>query len=177
MRHNSIYMRYTAAILCALLLWSCGGAKLAVADEQMERGEYYDASRTYRGVYNKLKKREERPLRGEVAYKMGLCYRKLNMSARASAAFQNALRYSYPDSLTHLYPRTVATVGGALPRRHQRLSGLSGHRAAGRRRCRDRHSRMPQRDGSESLPHPICGEAGQTLQLTPCRLLTDVCRR
>ncbi len=96
-------MRYTAAILCALLLWSCGGAKLAVADEQMERGEYYDASRTYRGVYNKLKKREERPLRGEVAYKMGLCYRKLNMSARASAAFQNALRYSYPDSLTHLY--------------------------------------------------------------------------
>ena len=79
------------------------GAKLAVADEQMERGEYYDASRTYRGVYNKLKKREERPLRGEVAYKMGLCYRKLNMSARASAAFQNALRYSYPDSLTHLY--------------------------------------------------------------------------
>ncbi len=96
-------MRYTAAILCALLLWSCRGAKLAVADEQMERGEYYDASRTYRGVYNKLKKREERPLRGEVAYKMGLCYRKLNMSARASAAFQNALRYSYPDSLTHLY--------------------------------------------------------------------------
>lgn len=32
---------------------------------------------------------------------MGRCYRLLNMSARASAAFQNALRYEYPDSTTH----------------------------------------------------------------------------
>ena len=103
MKHVNILYRYIAAALCAGILWSCGGAKLAVADEQMERGEYYDASRTYRAVYNKLKKREERPLRGEVAYKMGLCYRKLNMSARASAAFQNAVRYAYPDSLTQLY--------------------------------------------------------------------------
>lgn len=102
MKHARIYL-YIAAALSAVMLWSCGGAKLAVADEQMERGEYYDASRTYRAVYNKLKKREERPLRGEVAYKMGLCYRKLNMSARASAAFQNAVRYAYPDSLTQLY--------------------------------------------------------------------------
>ncbi len=100
---KSILLRYIAAALCTVALWSCGGAKLAVADEQMERGEYYDASRTYRGVYNKLTKREDRPLRGEVAYKMGLCYRKLNMSARASAAFQNAIRYAYPDSLTQLY--------------------------------------------------------------------------
>ena len=90
-------------MLCTIMLWSCGGAKLTVAEEQMARGEYYDASRTYRGVYNKLTKREDRPLRGEVAYKMGLCYRKLNMSARASAAFQNAVRYAYHDSLTHLY--------------------------------------------------------------------------
>ena len=100
---KSILLRYIAAALCTVALWSCGGTKLAVADEQMERGEYYDASRTYRGVYNKLTKHEDRPLRGEVAYKMGLCYRKLNMSARASAAFQNAIRYAYPDSLTQLY--------------------------------------------------------------------------
>jgi peptidoglycan-associated lipoprotein len=89
--------------LCSVLLWGCGGAKLSVADEQMARGEYYDASRTYRSVYNKLTKREDRGLRGEVAYKMGLCYSKLNMSSRASAAFQNAVRYEYPDSVTQLY--------------------------------------------------------------------------
>lgn len=29
----------------AIALSSCGGAKLATANEQMERGEYFDASR------------------------------------------------------------------------------------------------------------------------------------
>lgn len=83
-------------------LGSCSGAKLSVADEQMARGEYYDASRTYRKVYNKLTKREERPLRGEVAFKMAECHRRLNQYARASAAYQNAARYGYPDSTVFL---------------------------------------------------------------------------
>lgn len=81
-----------------LLLSSCGGAKLAIANEQMERGEYYDASKTYRKVYNKLTKREDRPTRGEIAFKMGECYSRLNMNARAQAAYLNAIRYNYPDS-------------------------------------------------------------------------------
>ena len=128
------------------------GCQLAVADEQMERGEYYDASRTYRGVYNKLKKREERPLRGEVAYKMGLCYRKLNMSARASAAFQNALRYSYPDSLTHLYLAQSLQSEG---RYRDAINAYQDYLATEPRDAavaESRHSRMPQRDGSESPP-------------------------
>lgn len=87
----------------AIILTSCGGAKLSVADEQMERGEYHDAANTYRKVYNKLTKREERPMRGAIAFKMGECYRKLNMSARASAAYQNAIRYQYPDTTMFLY--------------------------------------------------------------------------
>ena len=91
-----IYVVGVAMLLC---IGGCRGAKLSEADEQMWRGEYYDAARTYRKVYNRLTKREERPLRGEVAYKMATCYRKLNMAARASAAYQNALRYEYPDSM------------------------------------------------------------------------------
>ena len=87
----------------SLVLSSCGGAKMSVADEQMARGEYFDASKTYRKVYNKLTKREERPTRGEAAFKMAECYRKLNMSSRASAAYQNAIRYGYPDSTASLY--------------------------------------------------------------------------
>lgn len=86
----------------ALLCTACSGAKLSVADEQMARGEYYDASRTYRKVYNKLTKVQDRPLRGEVAYKMAECHRLLNQYARASAAYQNAARYQYPDSTLHL---------------------------------------------------------------------------
>ena len=85
-----------------VLLTGCRGAKLSVADEQMARGEYFEASKTYRKVYNKLTKREERPLRGEVAFKMGQCYDKLSMGARASAAYQNAIRYGYADSSLRL---------------------------------------------------------------------------
>ena len=86
------------SLLMTFLLSSCGGAKLATANEQMERGEFYDASRTYRKVYNKLTKREERPLKGEVAFKMAECYSRLNMSTNASASYQNAIRFGYPDS-------------------------------------------------------------------------------
>ena len=86
-----------------LVLQGCRGAKLSEADAQYARGEYFDASNTYRKIYNKLTKREERPLRGEVAFKMGECYRRLNMSARAAAAYQNAIRYHYPDSMAIFY--------------------------------------------------------------------------
>jgi peptidoglycan-associated lipoprotein len=72
-----------------------------VADEQMERGEYFEASRTYRKIYNKLKKPSERTLRGEVAYKLGIAHSRLNQPARAAGAFRNALRYGYPDSLLY----------------------------------------------------------------------------
>lgn len=94
---------YFAIIISSLILTGCKGAKLSVADEQMARGEYYDASRTYRKVYNKLTKKEQRGQRGEVAFKMAECHRKLNQSARAVAAYQNAIRYGYPDSTAQLH--------------------------------------------------------------------------
>lgn len=101
-------MRFNAfPIIClavaALLLTGCKTPKLSVADEQMARGEYFDAAKTYRAVYNKLSPQSERELRGEVAYKLGNCYRRLNQSARASAAYQNAIRYDYPDTMAYYY--------------------------------------------------------------------------
>ena len=99
-------MKYTlrnislAAI--ALIMCACSGAKLSTANEQFERGEYFDASKTYRKVYNKLTKKEERKLRGEVAWKLAECHRKLNQDARAAAAYQNAIRYGYGDSTAYL---------------------------------------------------------------------------
>lgn len=91
----------TLLLVCA----SCGTAKLSVAEEQYARGEYYEAAQTYRKVYNKMRKKTDRPKRGYVAYMMGDCYRRLNMSARASAAYANAVRYKYcdTDSMTYLY--------------------------------------------------------------------------
>lgn len=90
------------AVIC-LTVTGCRGPKLATADEQMARGEYYDASKTYRKIYNKLTKKADRPLRGEVAFKMANAHRMLSQSARAAAAYQNAIRYGYPDTLAQLY--------------------------------------------------------------------------
>ena len=92
--------------ILVLFLFGIGGcksAKLSDADDALERGEYFDAQAIYRKVYNKMTKKEERSARGEVAFKMGKCYEKLNMAVNASKAFQNALRYEYPDSTLFLH--------------------------------------------------------------------------
>ncbi len=86
-----------------LFLPGCKSAKLSDANEAFDRGEYFDAQKIYRKVYNRLTKREDRPLRGEVAFKLGQCYTKLNRAPQAAAAYQNALRYEYPDSSAYLY--------------------------------------------------------------------------
>ena len=67
---------------------SCKTAKMKDADEKYERGEYYAAAETYRKIYNKLRRKEDRYMRGEVAFMLGECYRHLNQSARAAAAYQ-----------------------------------------------------------------------------------------
>ena len=89
--------------LTGLFFFSCNSAKLADADEAFQHGQYFAAQKTYRKVYNSLTKKDQRKLRGEVAYKLGLCYDKLNMGARAVTSFQNALRYEHGDSMCYFY--------------------------------------------------------------------------
>lgn len=86
----------------ATAVTGCGGPKLATANEQLARGEYNDAAKTYRKLYNKYTKKEERPLRGEIAFKMGECHRHLSQFQRAAAAYQNAIRYEWPDTMAYL---------------------------------------------------------------------------
>ena len=99
----SKFLTFAACIFALLAAPGCKTPKLSEANEQYDRGEYFNASKTYRAVYNKLNPREDRELRGEVAFQLGNCYRKLNMAARASAAYQNAIRYEYPDSIALYY--------------------------------------------------------------------------
>lgn len=84
-------------IIAAICFGGCRGPKIATADAQMKRGEYFDASKTYRKIYNNLK-RDDRSTRGEVAYKMAEAHRRLGQYARASAAYQNAIRYGHPET-------------------------------------------------------------------------------
>ena len=90
-------------LVTAVQFTSCKSAKMKDADEKYERGEYFAAAETYRKIYNKLKRKEDRYQRGEVAFMLGECYRHLNQSARAAASYQNAKRYEWEDSLIPFY--------------------------------------------------------------------------
>ncbi len=94
-----------AVVVLSLLLSGCRSAKLRDADEAYDRGEYDAAALIYRKLYNKLTALDNRWQRGEVAFLLVLCYRHLNQSSRASAAYQNAIRYEYAeeDSMTIFY--------------------------------------------------------------------------
>lgn len=81
---------------------SCKSTKISVGDEQMARGEYYDASKTYKKIFNKLSK-NDRAKRGEVAFKMGEAHRKLSQNESAASAYQKAIRAGYPDSIAQLH--------------------------------------------------------------------------
>lgn len=110
------YFLFILLVVASLSLTGCKSAKLSDADEALARGEYFDAQKIYRQVYNKRNKKEDRGLRGEIAYKMGQCYSKLNMAAKASAAYQNAIRYEYPDSTAYYYlGRSLQAEGKYAP--------------------------------------------------------------
>lgn len=98
MKSGSLYSIIILFFL-ALFIGGCKSVKLKDADEQLERGEFNEAAKTYRKLYNRLTKREDRPLRGEIAYKLAYCHRRLNQPSRAAASYQNAIRYQYPDSM------------------------------------------------------------------------------
>ena len=137
-------MACVAGIALSAMLAGCRGPKLATADQQMARGEYFEAAATYRKVYNKLTKPRERPLRGEVAFKMGEADRKLSRYARAAADYRNAMRYGYPDSTAQLlmarmlhadgkYPAAIEAYEQYLmraPGNREALEGLRGARMA-----------------------------------------------
>lgn len=102
-------------LLAGIVPWglnSCKTAKLKDADAAMERGEYYDAAKIYRKVYNKYNRPDDRWRRGEIAFKMGRCYSLMRQGDRAAAAYQNALRYEWPDSMTVLYLAQAQQMNG-----------------------------------------------------------------
>ena len=143
---------YFVPMVVAALLSSCGGAKLATADEQMARGEYFDASKTYRKVYNKLD-RNQRELRGEVAFKMAECHRLLRQNSRASAAYANARRFGYGDTILNLrlaqtlhaegkYSQAIAAYEEYLrmkPDEVKALNGLAGAKLGAEKKSQTRY--------------------------------------
>ncbi|MBR1395145.1 MAG: OmpA family protein [Prevotella sp.] len=90
-------------VTTAVLLMACG-ADTAVkkGDKFYALGEYFDAAEQYKKAYAQTPTKD-RKLRGERAMKMADCYRRINQTQRAVAAYNNAVRYKQQDSLTQFF--------------------------------------------------------------------------
>ena len=86
--------------MVCLLLTGCGAdTTMKKGDKYYSLGEYYDAATQYKKAYSQTPSKE-RPLRGLRALKMADCYRRINHTQRAIAAYKNAIRFKQQDSLT-----------------------------------------------------------------------------
>ena len=89
--------------LMAVVLGSCNSDKnLKKGDMYWAIGEYYEASLEYAKAYAKTPP-SEKEKRGMIAYKVAESNRKMNYYAKAQAAYRNAVRYKYTDTLTYFY--------------------------------------------------------------------------
>ena len=90
-------------LLAVVLTMACSSEKgIKKGDLYAAIMEYSEAANEYKKAYRKIPARE-RAKRAEVAWKLGECYRKSNSSVFAVGAYQNAVRYGYPDSTVLLY--------------------------------------------------------------------------
>lgn len=92
-------------LLFFMILWlvtSCGADRnLRRGEKYLALGEYYDAANEFRQAYQKTPAKE-RAKRGQIARKMAVCYDKSLQSARALAAWRNAIRYQQADTADRL---------------------------------------------------------------------------
>ncbi|MBQ2209367.1 MAG: OmpA family protein [Prevotella sp.] len=89
--------------VAVMLLTGCGAEQaMKKGDQFYALGEYFDAATQYRKAYSQTPAKE-RTLRGQRALKMAECYRRINYTQKAIAAYNNAIRYKQTDSLTHLH--------------------------------------------------------------------------
>ena len=92
-----------AISLVSVVLISCDGPEKAFkkAEKFNAIGEYYDAAAQYKKAYSQTPPKDKKQ-RGMLSAKMAECYRRINNTSKAIAAYNNIIRYKMEDSLTHL---------------------------------------------------------------------------
>ena len=107
---KNIIIRNGWMLLCAAIFTlfssffiSCGADNaMKKGDKYFALGEYYDAATYYKKAYSQTPAKE-RTLRGQRALRMADCYRRINQTQRAIAAYNNAVRYKVADTTALLY--------------------------------------------------------------------------
>lgn len=98
MRKNILY------IISIFALVSCSNEAILTkkAEQSYAIGEYYEAADYYKKAYSKIPPKDKEK-RAKRAFMMGECYRKIGMTQKAVAAYQNAVRYNCEDSTAWLH--------------------------------------------------------------------------
>ena len=97
----------------AVLLTGCGAEQaMKKGDKFYALGEYYNAAEQYKKAYSQTSSKE-RALRGQRALKMAECYRRINYTQKAIAAYNNAIRYKQEDSLAHFHLAQLLMKNGS----------------------------------------------------------------
>ena len=98
-----VFIKLFSIVIATIILTGCGADKaFKKAETFYALGEYYDAAAQYKKAYAQTPPKEK-PRRGELSAKMATCYRRINATSKAIAAYNNVIRYKKADSLTHFY--------------------------------------------------------------------------
>lgn len=93
MLKSRIPLCLTGIFALLLVLSGCGADNYArKAEEYYAIGEYFDAAEEFKKAYSHTPVKEKAK-RGERAWKMAECYRRIGYSAKAAGGYQNAVRY------------------------------------------------------------------------------------
>lgn len=74
-------------------------------------GEYFDAAAEYKTAYTSTP-RSDKEARGNRAFLMGECYRRINSVSKAEGAYRNAVRYNYVDTTTYFWLAETQRMSG-----------------------------------------------------------------
>ena len=104
MPKHKILLFLTGIFAMLLVLSGCGADNYArKAEVYYAIGEYFDAAEEFKKAYSHTPVKEKSK-RGERAWKMAECYRRIGYSAKAAGAYQNAVRYKTggPEAILRL---------------------------------------------------------------------------
>ncbi|MFN8256392.1 MAG: OmpA family protein [Bacteroidales bacterium] len=96
-------LKFSAVLLLILfsgIAISAQTKKIKKADDTFNAGEYYKASEMYTKLYSKA---NSKLIKGELAFKLGECYRKLNEPKKAEKWYQRAVNAKYQDPMSVCY--------------------------------------------------------------------------
>ena len=74
--------------------------KTKKADASFDAGEYFKASEMYKKIYSKA---STKVFKAELAFKLGECYRNMNLPRKSEKWYKKAVRYKYQNPMTVLY--------------------------------------------------------------------------